>query len=262
MTSVLSFKTIAKFFAAIIMMAGSAYASQSNDSNPDELYIKNKPKDGVFRVVVLGDSLANGLHQGLTQLNKENDLLKTARKSKVNTGLVRVDRYDWNKGARKIASSGKYDIAIVLLGLNDLQSIRERGKAHHFKTDGWVERYVGRTESMMSDLKKAGLAVYWTGIPITSPKRYQKEYNYLNGIYQEAAEKMGVRYIDTWNQLADQKGKYTPFWKQPDGKLKEIRNKDGVHFTPDGYQIFAGIVNDIVQTDIQDAQRTVADQQN
>ncbi len=211
-------------------------------------YIGLKPRNGVYDIVVMGDSLANGLHQGLTQLNKDNPGLKTARKSKVNTGLVRVDRYDWNKGAKKIARTGKYQVAVVLLGLNDLQSIREKGKAHHFQTDGWVERYKDRTERMMRDLRDAGIAVYWTSIPITT--RYQKEYEYLNGFYKQAAAKTGVRFIDTWSALADPEGNYSAYWKDEQGKQLEIRARDGVHFTPFGYQIFAGIVNDALQQDL------------
>ena len=226
----------------------STDTATSNKSQVSPAYIRLKPKDGVYDVVVMGDSLANGLHQGLTQLNKDNPQLKTTRKSKVNTGLVRVDRYDWNKGAKKIAKSGKYQVAVVLLGLNDLQSIREKGKAHHFQTDGWVERYKERTERFMKDLKDAEIAVYWTSIPITT--RYRKEYEYLNVFYKEAAAKVGVKFIDTWSALAGPDGKYSAFWKDADGKRLEIRAKDGVHFTPQGYQIFAGIVNDVLQKDI------------
>ena len=254
MTTFSSRGFIAGLFSVLLAGFWSASSAEETKQPERQSYIKELPKDGAFRIVVLGDSLANGLHQGLTQLNKKNDLLKTTRKSKVNTGLVRVDRYDWNRGAKKIAASKKYDIAIVLLGLNDLQSIREKGKAHHFQTDGWVKRYVMRTENMMNDLKKSGMAVYWTGIPITSPKRYQKEYAYLNGIYKKAAENTDVRFIDTWTALADANGQFTPYWKTPEGKKEIIRHKDGVHFSPDGYQIFAGIVNDIIQADIKDVQ--------
>lgn len=124
-------------------------AAKSNNSNVLRVPSAEKP----LRIVVLGDSLADGLHYGLTQLNKDRDDIKTVKKARVNTGLVRRDRYDWNKGTRKIMRKGRYDVAVVLLGLNDLQSIREKGKAHHFQTDGWVERYQARLEEMIGDLK-------------------------------------------------------------------------------------------------------------
>ncbi len=214
-------------------------------------YMNKMPADGVMNIVVLGDSLADGLHQGLTRLNKGRINLNTVKKSRVNTGLVRLDRYDWNKGAKKTARSGDYQVAVVLLGLNDLQTIREDGKAHHFKTDGWKIRYIARVENMMADLKAGGLAVYWVGIPITTKTRYQDEFFYLNGIYRDAAKKIGIRFIDTWKPLADKNGKFTPFYTGADGKKKEIRRRDGVHFTSEGYLIFAGILNQVILADLE-----------
>lgn len=217
-----------------------------------EPYLGKPAKGETYRIVVLGDSLGDGLYQGLTRLNKGNERVKLTKKSKVNTGFVRVDRYDWNKAAAKIARSGEYDVAVVLIGLNDLQSFREKGKSHHFQTDGWVVRYKERIDRMTRDLQAAGMAVYWTSIPITSPKRYQKHYNYLNGLFRASAKKNGVRFVDTWTPLADANGKYTPFWKDKAGKRKNIRMRDGVHFTPTGYLIFAGFVNDAIKADMKE----------
>ncbi|MEN0041568.1 MAG: DUF459 domain-containing protein [Pseudomonadota bacterium] len=213
-------------------------------------YMTAKPADGIYDIVIIGDSLADGLHQGLTRLNKDDDTFRTVKKSKVNTGLVRSDRYDWNKSARKIARSGKYDIAIVHLGLNDLQSIREKGRKHHYPTDGWKERYIARATALVDDLKGAGLTVYWTGIPIVSKKSYPKDYVFVNGILADVAKRAGVKFVDTWTPLAGANGEFSPFHKGEDGKMREIRNRDGVHFTPDGYLIFAGIVNDAIKADI------------
>lgn len=222
----------------------------ANERAAEPPYIKRLPASGPLQVVVLGDSLADGLYAGLYRLNRDNKNLTLKKASKVNTGLVRSDRYDWNKGAKRLARSGKYDVAVVLLGLNDLQTFRGLGKARHFSQKGWEKEYRKRIDTLISDLKAANLAVYWVGIPITSPKRYQKEYAYLNGFFREAAEKHGLRYVDTWTGLADSKGKYTPFWRDADGKRKQIRMRDGVHFTPDGYMIFASFLNDLLTKDI------------
>ncbi len=213
-------------------------------------YYQQFPKNGIFNIVVLGDSLADGLHQGLTRLNKDRQHIKTIKKSKVNTGLVRSDRYDWAKIAKKTALSGKYQAVVVLLGLNDMQTIREKGKAHHYRTDGWKERYIGRVESMMRDLKKSGVAVYWVSNPIVTKSHYQEEILYLNSIYQRAAEKIGIRFIDTWKPLADKNGEYTPYYTGQSGKKIQIRRRDGVHFTPNGYLILAEILNQVLLQDI------------
>lgn len=222
-------------------------AKQAEAKTP---YISKQPRNGVFNVVVLGDSLADGLYSGLYRLNRDSKNLKFTKASKVNTGLVRSDRYDWNRGAAKIARSGKYEVAVVLLGLNDLQTFRTKGKRQHFSQPDWEVTYKERLSKVITDLKSGGMAVYWVGIPITTPKRYQKEYAYLNGFFKEAAKEQGIRYVDTWSGLADANGKYSAFWKSPDGKQKKIRMRDGVHFTPDGYMIFASFMNDILQKDL------------
>lgn len=225
-------------------------APKSAGSSSKTPYLVASAQGAPVNIVVMGDSLASGLYQGLTRLNKDVDGIKFIKKAKVNTGFVRVDRYDWNKAAAQLAKSGDYQAAVILLGLNDLQTFRENGKAYHYKTDGWVERYRERTERMMRDLKSAGVAVYWASIPIVAPNRYQEDYAYLNGFYRAAAEKIGVKYIDTWKPLADEKGAYSPFVKDREGKTVKTRMRDGVHFTPDGYLIFAGIVNDILHKDL------------
>jgi hypothetical protein len=255
--------------AFVMLLSSAAHSSAEVSAEPEQKleekkvvekkpYITKKPKNGVFKVVVLGDSLADGLYSGLYRLNRNNDRLKIKKKSKVNTGIVRSDRYDWNKGVKKIAATRAYEIAVVLIGLNDLQTFRGLGKAHHFKQTGWVKQYEKRIEKMILDLKAADMAVYWVGIPITTPKRYQKEYAYLNEFFKKAAEKHDLRYIDTWTGLANEKGKYTPFWRNASGKKSQIRTRDGIHFTPDGYLIFAGFLNDILKKDLEDVMQEQA----
>ena len=45
-------------------------------------YIRLKPNDGIYDVVVMGDSLANGLHQGLTQFEQRQFASKNHTKVK------------------------------------------------------------------------------------------------------------------------------------------------------------------------------------
>lgn len=214
-------------------------------------FISKPPRSGKIELVVLGDSLADGLYLGLKRLNRKNKKLKIVKASKVNTGLVRSDRFDWNKAARKIARTKRYQVAVVLLGLNDLQTFRGKGKRHHFKQKGWVKKYEARIERMIIDLKKANMAVYWVGIPITAPKRYQKEYAYLNDFFIKAAKKHELKYVDTWSVIAGRDGKYSPYWRDKRGKRKRIRLRDGIHFTMKGYVLLAEPVNEILRRDIE-----------
>ena len=65
---------------------GSLFAASTPTVEEDPVeeskpYISSRPTDGVFKVVVLGDSLADGLYSGLSRLNSKNDQLKIKKAS-------------------------------------------------------------------------------------------------------------------------------------------------------------------------------------
>ena len=203
-----------------------------------------------MRAVVMGDSMADGMYSGLYRVMKDDVRLTFVKKTKVNTGIVRSDRYDWNEATRKIAGEKGYDIAILVFGANDLQSIREGGKAYHFRQKGWEERFTQRIDDILATLKAENIAAYWVGLPITRKDRYQDDYAYVNGLFRDAAKRNGIRYVETWNTFADETGQFTPFGISLDGKKVQLRADDGVHFTPDGYAKYASVVADVLRKDV------------
>ena len=142
-------------------------AARSAATTPPEPYIRIHEAAGGFRAVVMGDSMADGMYSGLYRVMKDEAKLEFVKKTKVNTGIVRSDRYDWNEAAREIAGEKKYDIAVLVFGANDLQSIREGGKAYHFRQPGWEERFARRIDDIIASLKAQNIATYWVGLPIT-----------------------------------------------------------------------------------------------
>lgn len=201
-------------------------------------------------VVVIGDSMADGMYAGLYRVMKDDKRLSIVRKSKANTGIVRNDRYDWNEAARKIAEEDRYDAAVLVFGANDMQSIREGGKSYHFRQPGWETRFRQRVDDILASLKAHGIAAYWVGIPIVRKETMQADYAYINGFFREASERAGVRYIDTWTSFADENGEYQAIGLSLAGKKVQIRADDGVHFTPAGYEKYASIVADVLRRDV------------
>ena len=232
---------------ATVTFAPSPEAQSQGVAAP---YLTNKKGTRAVDVLVLGDSLAEGLFAGLKRLIKGDDRLTATKMARVNTGLVRSDRYDWNKQVAKLARAAKHDAAIIVIGINDRQTFRRKGPGHHFQQDNWETLYAGRIDGLITDLKQAGIAVYWVGIPVTAARAKPEELSYLNGFYERAASRNGIRYIDTWTPLADDRGDYTPFWRDESGRKSIIRANDGVHFTPSGYSVFASFVHQALLADI------------
>ena len=178
-------------------------------------YITPHDPDGRLRVVVMGNSMADGMYAGLYRVMKDDPRLTFIKKTKVNTGIVRSDRYNWNNAAHEIAGEKDYDVAVLVFGANDLQSIRENGKAYHFKQPGWVERFEQRVDDIITAFKAENIATYWVGLPITRKDRYQDDYAYVNSLFRQAAERNGIRYVETWSTFADANGEFTAFRLRP-----------------------------------------------
>ena len=80
-------------------------------------------------VVVFGDSMAEWLAYGLEEAFAETPEIGVARKSRPNTGLIRVEQrgesYDWPQSAREMLAAEKPDFIVMMLGSADRRGIRE-----------------------------------------------------------------------------------------------------------------------------------------
>lgn len=221
--------------------------------NPDDAYIKRSPQSGAYDIWVMGDSLADGAWIGLKRQFNGDETVRIEKKSRVNTGIVRSDRFDWNDAVRNFSTNGEFQIAVLMFGANDLQSIRAPGRRHHFKTDGWYEHYIERIDAMLADLTKSDIAVYWIGLPIVKKPSWRGHYAYINEIFRDRAQQFGVKFIDVWGEFADGDGDYTAYGIDVRGKQTKLRAQDGVHFTTPGYEKLAKFVADEIRKDMEAA---------
>ena len=84
-------------------------------------------------VVVLGDAMADWLGHGLEEAFADNPEFGVVRKIRANSGLIRsdsrTDSHDWVQQAREFLAQEKPDFVVMMIGLHDRQSIRERPTA-------------------------------------------------------------------------------------------------------------------------------------
>jgi hypothetical protein len=81
-------------------------------------------------IVVIGDSLADWLGYGLDELYADQNDTAVVRKIRPTSGLIRYDSkndaLDWSQAAKEAIAGEKPNAIVVLLGLNDRISIRDR----------------------------------------------------------------------------------------------------------------------------------------
>lgn len=199
-----------------------------------------------YNVVILGDSLGDGLWAGLYRVLRKDKRFHLIKRSKVSSGFVRTEYYDWNKQVRNIVNEEKVDIAVVLMGTNDRQVIVDKnGKRHRLRQPGWETEYRDRATRFSNDLNDAGARIFWVGLPAMRSPRFGGDMQYFNGIYSDLAKTNNYYFVPTWDRTLDAKtGKYNAYGPDLRGRNRLLRADDGIHFTLAGYQSWAKIVAD------------------
>ena len=86
-----------------------------------------------INVMVFGDSMAEWLAYGLEEAFGDTPEIGVTRKTRPNTGLIRVEQrgeaYDWPTSAREMLNAEKPDYVVIMLGTSDRRGIREAIKA-------------------------------------------------------------------------------------------------------------------------------------
>lgn len=242
---------LAALLSCIFVPATGARAQGLNHLSNS--YVTPFPEQNRYRLYVFGDSLGDGIWAGLYRAFSPDGNMDIVKKSRVSTGFVRTDYFDWNKKLATILATEKVHIAVVMFGANDMQPIRTNKGWHKVGTPEWREVYAARIDRFIKELKKSSAAVYWVGLPIMRSAKHNDIMEVMNEIFRERAFINGVKFVDTWNGFADQFGRYSAFGPDLSGQVGRLRADDGVHFTIRGYRKLAHFVEREIRRDMRQA---------
>jgi uncharacterized protein len=110
---------------------------QQRDTPPDYSKAPNAQRKGdngvTTPIVVLGDGMADWLAYGLEDAFSEKPEISIVRRQRANAGLIRYDprrdNIEWPQVVRETITADKPKFILMMVGINDRQSIRERGPA-------------------------------------------------------------------------------------------------------------------------------------
>lgn len=198
------------------------------------------PPTASFFVYVLGDSLAVSAADGMAldlQAQPEIGVIDRARDA---SGLVRDDYFDWPKAAHDLVAPGKdgktarIDFVYVMVGINDLQPLKDGKDYLDILSDRWKAAYAQRIQAVVAPLQSAHVPVVWVGLPPMRNDRINIEIVALNQLFKENAEKAGAKFVDIFDAFADQSGGFDAFGPNMEGQKVKLRGPDGIHFTAAG----------------------------
>ena len=155
-----------------------------------------------------------------------------------------------NTGVKGILKSERVHVAVIMVGVSDMQAIKQDRKWHKIGSDEWREIYGGRVDQFIKSLKGSRVAIYWVGLPIMRSPKHNRDMQVLNEIFREKAFVNGIKFVDTWNGFADQFGRYNAYGPDLTGQMRRLRAPDGVHFTGKGYRKLAHFVEREIRGDM------------
>ena len=209
---------------------------------PEPKPAKLVPQDKVptrLTIAVIGDSLGDGLWQGLYLMLRDNKRLSVSRGSKRSVGFTTSDMTEQIDAA---LAAGPVDAFVVMIGANDdRRSFFAKGKSLAlFATTKWTELYRGRVEGFMDYAAAKKVPFVWVMLPIMRTAEPTSAAQLVNGIVTEAAAgRSHVALVPIWSLTADDKGAYMPYFNDLSGRRRLMRHSDGVHFSEPGYEVLA-----------------------
>lgn len=245
-----SFSAVVMVVAAALLLALAPQPARAQDTPAYRSYINPFPNGDRYRIVVLGDSMAEGLWEGAYRAFEDDPTVDFIQQAKKWTGFVHPDKYDWNAEIDPILKEGNYQVAVVMFGVGEAQPIKKDGKLLKIGTEEWREAYGERVEKFIKKLRGANLATYWVGLPVMRSPGQSEDAQKLNDLFREKAFVNGAKFIDTWEGFVDDQGRYSAYGPDMQGNTKRLRDNDGVHFTMRGYLKLAHFLEKELRKDL------------
>lgn len=211
-----------------------------DDLEYDPEYALRKPtSNNKLRVVVVGDSLAMGLSTALGRVF-DPSWIHFVDQGRLSTGLARSDYFNWIQGMQQITDRFRPDVVVVLIGVNDDQSIILPGRRIIPEgSDEWMEIYGDRVDNFLAAATDAGGRVVWVGLPPLADGGHNSLARGFNESFAEGvADYPSAYFFDTYERFS-RNGEYAPFGRDANGNVAQLRGGDGVHFTTTGYDALA-----------------------
>jgi len=202
------------------------------DLPPPKPKIEKAP--GATRLAVFGDSMATDVAKALDRFYAEDPNIVIISQAVGDSGIVRVDYFDWPKKIGESIAEDNFDIAIFILGINDRQKMSLNGKSYASLSPEWLAGYSARVSSIVQQLRTANKPTIWVGLPPMEAPKFGQTMIQVNEIDRLAAFGGGAEFLDIFDKFATEEGKYTRNGPDLNGTTVRMRKDDGIHFSTAG----------------------------
>jgi hypothetical protein len=189
--------------------------------------------ENAVRLLVVGDFMARGVADALKEAFADEPGLEVIDRSNGSSGIVRDDFYDWAAVLPGILAEVQPSYVVMMIGTNDRQGLRTEGQ-FALRSEDWDRVYAERVNHLADILAPFGAQAYWVGEPPMRSRSVTTDMVFFNSVYEAAANRVGIDFIDIWDAFADQEGRFTINGPGVDGQDRVLRGDDGYSLTRAG----------------------------
>ncbi|WP_404402270.1 DUF459 domain-containing protein [Pelagibacterium halotolerans] len=182
------------------------------------------------RIAVFGDSMAVDLARALERFYADDPETVIHGEGVGSSGFVRDDFFDWNAALNEEIAADSFDIAVVMIGINDRQALDSAGPL----TDAWKAAYSARIEAFLGDLRAAGKPAIWVELPPMAQPTYSSDMVQISSLHRQAVQAAGGEWVETFERFTGESGGYSEMGPDLSGQIVSMRKSDGIHFSSAG----------------------------
>lgn len=186
------------------------------------------------RLAVFGDSLAIDLSRALERFYEDDPNLAVIDHGVSSSGFVRYDFFNWDTAITEQIAADSFDLAVVIIGINDRQEITVGGETFDPLSSQWTAAYQARITDFLSKLRAARKPVIWVGLPPMSKTEYSAAISQISNIQRLASFSGGAEFLDIYERFLGEDGKYSSHGPDVNGQNARMRKDDGIHFSSAG----------------------------
>lgn len=238
-------------FVAVFFTAGALRAA---DDGLEASFLNPFPEGELYQVAVAGDTFADGLLTGLMESFSGDTRLNIQKRVRPLAGIMSSGFDEKAAAFERDVASEPASILVVMVGEDDRVPLKSSsGRRVPVMTPEWRAEYARRLDRMMKAAKSSKASVYWVGLPNFGRAEANEQAAGMNEVIRERAFQNGFRYIDAYTGFIDESGAYSAYGPDLAGKVRVLRQGDGVHFTDAGNRKLAHFVEKEMRRDLNQA---------
>ncbi|MBS0242201.1 MAG: DUF459 domain-containing protein [Proteobacteria bacterium] len=232
--------------AIVLILAWSLFAPtgevRAQTGGEQASFLDPFPDGDRYRVEVWGDQMADGLLDGLTELMTDEPKFQLDKKLRSISGLTRIDIDQELRNLEAGVTASKPHIVVLMLGAADRSPLRRNNRRVNVGSDDWKQEYALRLDAIMRALRKRSIGVFWVGLPVMRRQEVNDDAEMINELVRSRSLANGVRFVDIFASFAEADKSFTAQGADLTGKMRLLRDSDGVYFTAAGYKKLAYFV--------------------